>query len=109
MEINLRDTGKVTLVELSGDIDGKTAPLAQEKILPLVKDNCRLILDMSRVSFMSSAGLRFLLSLRRQVPYSGNLVLTNLPEQIKDTMEITGFLNLFTFFETQEESVNFLS
>jgi anti-sigma B factor antagonist len=109
MEINLREAGKVTLVELSGELDGKTAPLAQEKILPLVKDDCRLALDLSRVGFMSSAGLRFLLSLRRQVPYSGNLVLTNLPEQIKDTMAITGFLDLFTIFETQNEAVNFLS
>jgi anti-sigma B factor antagonist len=109
MEINFRDTGKVIVIEVSGEIDGKTAPQAQEKILPLVKDNCRLILDMNRVGFMSSAGLRFLLSLRRQVPYSGNLVLTNLPEQIKDTMAITGFLDLFTIFETQQEAVNFLS
>ncbi len=109
MEINFKDTGKVILIEVSGEIDGKTAPQAQEKILPLVKDNCRLILNMSRVGFMSSAGLRFLLSLRRQVPYSGNLVLTNLPEQIKDTMAITGFLDLFTIFETEQEAVNFLS
>lgn len=109
MEINLKEAGKVTLVELSGEIDGKTAPLAQEKILPLVKDSCRLVLDLSRVGFMSSAGLRFLLSLRRQMPYNGNLVLTNLPEQIKDTMEITGFLALFTIFESQDAAVNFLS
>lgn len=109
MEINFRETGKITLIEVSGEIDGKSAPLAQEKILPLVKDGCRLVLDMSRVGFMSSAGLRFLLSLRRQVPYSGNLVLTNLPEQIKDTMAITGFLDLFTIFETQQEAINFLS
>ncbi|MDB5079874.1 MAG: anti-sigma-factor antagonist [Chloroflexi bacterium] len=109
MEINFRESGKITLVELSGEIDGKTASQAQEKILPLVKEDCRLVLDLSRVGFMSSAGLRFLLSLRRQMPYGGNLVLTSLPEQIKDTMAITGFLDLFTIFETQSEAVNFLS
>jgi anti-sigma B factor antagonist len=109
MEINFRNIGTITLIEVSGEIDGKSAPQAQEKILPLVKDGCRLVLDMSRVGFMSSAGLRFLLSLRRQVPYSGNLVLTNLPEQIKDTMAITGFLDLFTIFETPQEAINFLS
>ena len=109
MEINFRDAGRVKIVELSGEVDGKTAPQAQEKILPLVKDGCRLVLDMSQVGFMSSAGLRFLLSLRRQVPASGNLVLTSLPEQIKDTMAITGFLELFTIFNTTQEAVNFLS
>ena len=109
MDINFKNIGTIILIEVSGEIDGKTAPQAQEKILPLVKDNCRLVLDMSRVGFMSSAGLRFLLSLRRQVPYSGNLVLTSLPEQIKDTMAITGFLDLFTIFETTQEAINFLS
>lgn len=109
MDIHLRESGKVTLAELSGEIDGKSTAVAQEKLLPLVKDNCRLVLDFSRVSSMSGNGLRFLLTLRRQVPYSGNLVLAGLPQSIKDSMAITGFLDLFTIFETQQEAVRFLS
>jgi anti-sigma B factor antagonist len=109
MDIYVKDAGKVTLAELSGEIDSKAASVAQEKILPLIKDNCRLVLDFSRVSAMSGNGLRFLLTLRRQVPYSGNMVLASLPEQIKDSMAITGFLDLFTIFETQQEAIRFLS
>ena len=109
MDIYLKESGKVTVAELSGEIDGKSAAVAHEKILPLVKDNCRLVLDFGRVTSMSGNGLRFLLTLRRQVPYSGNMVLASLPQQIKDSMAITGFLDLFTIFETQQEAVKFLS
>lgn len=105
VEINVRPQEQATIVAITGDVDGKTAPQAQEQILPLIKDGCRLVLDLSGVEYMSSAGLRVLLSVRRQVPANGKVVLSGLSEQIRDTMAITGFLDFFTITETIGEAL----
>ncbi|MEW6753394.1 MAG: STAS domain-containing protein [Candidatus Latescibacterota bacterium] len=103
MEIQARKEGPVTVVELAGDLDTNTAPEAQEQILPLVEDGSRLLLDVSRVPYMSSAGLRVMLSLYRRVAsQNGELVLVGLSEEIRDTMEVTGFLGFFSTCQTYE-------
>jgi anti-sigma B factor antagonist len=108
MQIDITKAGAITIAALMGEVDGKTAPQAQEHLLPLVRSGCRLLLDMTKVGYMSSAGLRVLLSIRRQVPADGRLVLVGLSEQIQDTMAITGFLDFFTTSKTREEATAIL-
>jgi len=109
MEINVKSSGEVTLVEMAGDIDSNTAPQAQEQILPLVQPAAKILLDMSGVEYMSSAGLRMLLSMYRQVSrHNGGIVLVGLAEEIKDTMSVTGFLNFFTIRDTVDEGLKAL-
>jgi anti-sigma B factor antagonist len=110
MEINLKSVGRVTVVEMAGDIDSNTAPQAQERILPLAQSGSKLLLDMSAVGYMSSAGLRMLLSMYRQVSrQNGTMVLVGLAEEIKDTMAVTGFLNFFTIRDTVDEGLKTLA
>jgi anti-sigma B factor antagonist len=105
MNIEIQETGQATIIELSGRLDGKTTLAAQEQIIPLLKDGSKLMIDLSRVILMSSAGLRLLISLRRQLAANGQLVLVGLSPQIKNTMEITGFLDYFSFRETRQEGL----
>jgi anti-sigma B factor antagonist len=101
MEINVETMDQITVVKITGDIDGKSAPEAQAKILPLIQADCKLLVDMSEVAYMSSAGLRMLLSMHRQAASSkGQLVLVGLSEDIEDTMSATGFLNFFKTHDT---------
>ena len=103
MDVNVEKVGQVTVVEIAGDIDGKTAPEVQQQILPLIQPGIRILLDMTQVSYMSSAGLRMLLSTYRQVSGNGGrVVLVGLSDDIKDTMSVTGFLRFFTTCETVE-------
>jgi anti-sigma B factor antagonist len=101
MDINVKTVDQATIVELVGDIDGKTAAQVQEQILPLVQPKSNLLLDMSQVGYMSSAGLRLLLSTYRHVTSNkANIVLAGVNEDIKDTMSATGFLRFFTLHDT---------
>jgi len=87
----------MTVVTLSGDIDGKTAPEVQQHLLPLIEDNNALVLDMSNVNYMSSAGLRVMLLLYRQAAsQDSQLALAGLSEEVEDVMAATGFLDFFT-------------
>jgi anti-sigma B factor antagonist len=101
MDINIKLTEDVTVVELAGDVDANTAPTVTEQVLPLAQPGSKILMDMTKVPYMSSAGLRSLLSLYRQTSAKdGKLVLVGLSEDIKDTMSVTGFLNFFTTCET---------
>jgi anti-sigma B factor antagonist len=110
MEIEIKTEDDITLVELDGDIDANTAPTVQDKVLPIVESSSKILLNMTKVPYMSSAGLRTLLSLYRQVSAKdGKLVLVGLSEEITDTMSITGFLDFFTTCETEAEGLETLN
>lgn len=109
MEITTRTMDGIIIVAMSGEIDSRTAPKAQDQVLPLCKPLTRLILDMSLVSYMSSAGLRFMLTLYRQMSsLNGHMVLVGLSEDLQDTMSVTGFLSHFTTADTLDKGVKML-
>ena len=100
----------VNVVKLTGDLDGSNAASVQAQIMPLAVANVKMILDMSEVSYMSSAGLRMLLVMYRTInSKSGKVVLVGLSEDIQDTMSMTGFLGFFTYLETLDEGLKNLS
>ena len=105
MNVVIKKTDKAQLVEVSGTIDGKTSPEIQTKLLGLVKEGGNIVLDMSKVEFMASAGLRILLAVRRQLPAGGSFILTGLSEHIQETMSVTGFIDFFTCFDTTEQAL----
>ncbi len=110
MEIDIKTIDQVTVVELAGDIDANTAPAIQDKVLPIAESSTKILLNMFKVPYMSSAGLRMLLSLYRQVTAKdGKLVLVGLSEEITDTMSITGFLDFFTTRDTVDAGLEFLN
>jgi anti-sigma B factor antagonist len=95
----------VTLISISGDIDGSTAPSVQADILAAAAPDIKMILEMTQVSYMSSAGLRVLLAVYRQATaQNGQVVLVGLVEEIKDTMSVTGFLDFFTTTDTLDDA-----
>lgn len=102
MEIKLTKVDQINIIEVSGDIDASTAPTAQQEILPVAKEGSPVLIDLTNVPYMSSAGLRVLLSIYRQVTAQNiSFVLVGLSEEIKDTMSVTGFLEFFTICETR--------
>ncbi|MBW4497522.1 MAG: anti-sigma factor antagonist [Oscillatoria princeps RMCB-10] len=106
MDINIKKVEEINVVELAGDIDASTAPPVQEKVLPLAVPGAKILIDMTKVPFMSSAGLRVLLSVHRQASSKdAQLVLVGLSEEIEDTMSVTGFLEFFTTCDTQESGL----
>lgn len=106
MEINIKTEKDVKIAVLNGDIDASTASSVTAEVLPLAAPGSKIILDMSEVPYMSSAGLRMLLGLYRQTTAKeGKLVLVGLTEDIIDTMSVTGFLDFFVTSKTIDEGI----
>jgi anti-sigma B factor antagonist len=111
IQVNTEKIGNITIVELAGVLDAITAPQVQEAILPLADHGSRIMLDMSHVTYMSSAGLRMLLLLYRRInedDHTGQIVLSGLNEDLEDVMAITGFLDFFTTVEDREAGMRIL-
>ncbi|AIE73644.1 MULTISPECIES: anti-sigma factor antagonist [unclassified Synechocystis] len=110
MDIQINQQEDITVVTLSGEVDANTAPKIHEVILPLAEPGAKILLDMTAVPYMSSAGLRLLLYLYRQTKgNSAQLVLVGLSEELLDTMAVTGFLDFFSICPTLAEGKNAFS
>ena len=110
MTVTTATDGAVTVASLTGEIDASTAPAIQQQLNPLVTPGAKVVLDLADVPYVSSAGLRLLLSIYRQITGAGGkIALATVVEEIKDTMSVTGFLKFFVVHDTVAEAVASLS
>lgn len=102
MEVYIERQEQATIITITGQLNSHTTAHIQEDVLAAVHAGDHVLLDMSRVTYLSSAGLRMLLLLYRRIRDSqGVMALTGLSEEVSDMMSITGFLDLFTTFENR--------
>jgi len=110
MSINTRLIKDITVVELEGSIDSSTAPNVQKEVLFATENQVRIIFDMNKVTYLSSAGLRMLLLVYRQIKArNGNIALAGLSEEIKDVMSNTGFIKFFVIADTVDDGIGALA
>ncbi len=94
IEKNLADT-QLTLT-LSGRLDTTTAPQLEAALKHSISGVRTLIFDFAEVAYISSAGLRVLLSAQKVMNKQGTMVLRNVNEAILEVFEITGFCDILT-------------
>lgn len=95
MEIKTNRTDKQLTISLSGKLDVLTAHELEETIKGIPADVEKLVFDMKRLEYVSSAGLRVLLAAYKQMG-EGNMVVNNVNEMVGEVFSITGFSNLIT-------------
>jgi anti-sigma B factor antagonist len=106
MDVNVATKQNAQVVTIAGEIDGSSAPQAQAVILAQVGEGAKVVLDMTGVTYMSSAGLRMLLLAYRTVNgKGGKMALVGLSSDLKDTMSVTGFLDFFICCDTLDAGV----
>lgn len=109
MDVKISTVDQIQVVALSGELDANTSPIAQQQILPLATEGARILLDMHGVTFMSSAGLRMLLTTYREaVARKAQVALARLSEDLAETMSETGFLSFFAVHDDVETGVQAL-
>src|SRR5271165_7142049 len=96
MEINVRTEQGITIVSLGGDLNARAVAAVQEQVMAEAQRGGKLILDLKGVPYLASAGVRMLLMVTRTVAgKQGRTVLVGLSDEIKKTLQITGFLESF--------------
>jgi anti-sigma B factor antagonist len=109
MELEKYMRGRVTVLALQGELDSTTAADARERIGELVPTDGAVLLDLDGMTYMSSAGLRVLLLIYRQVRESGvRLALARLSPDVAEVMTDTGFIDFFTVVDSVDAGVEAL-
>jgi len=102
MEITTQRFKHCDLLRVKGKIDSFTAPDLIKAIERLNKESrYKIIIDMSKLEYMSSAGLRALLLGQRTCKrYNrGEIVLSTVPKNVMSALDLTGFTPLFKIFD----------
>lgn len=96
MTINKELKGKELAVELEGRLDTITAPELETELKGSLDGVEKLTLDFSKLEYISSAGLRVLLSTQKRMKSQGEMTVSNVNETIMEIFEVTGFNDILT-------------
>ena len=94
MTIEIKKTGTATVIEIAGRLDTTTAPVLDKTISEDISENSDLTLDLKNLEYISSAGLRVLISAQKRMQKSGSMKLRNVCEEVMDVFEMTGFADI---------------
>jgi len=109
VDIRQQTVGSIRVISLHGDLDSRSSPGAQEQILPALPENGRVLLDLSDVPFISSAGLRSMLLIYRQAQcVNSTVALLGLSDELRGVLSATGFLGFFIVVDSLTEGVEAL-
>ena len=94
MDIDKKINGKELTITVEGRLDTITAPQLEAELKRSVGDTERLIFDLSSLEYISSAGLRVLLSAQKVMNRQGEMIVRNANEMVMEVFEITGFVDI---------------
>lgn len=88
--------GKTLTIILTGRMDTTTAPKLEAELKQNISGVEELVLDFAELEYLSSAGLRVLLSAQKVMNRQGSMVIKNVNETIMEIFEVTGFVDILT-------------
>jgi anti-anti-sigma factor len=111
VEITKKDENGIIHLTITGRLDAVTASEADDIIKGITQvQDIRLLFDLKPLEYISSAGLRVLLSAAKDLKrHNGKMVICALNEEIKKIFEISGFSSIIPIADTVEAGLNQLS
>jgi anti-sigma B factor antagonist len=108
MDIQVIPYKRCDVVKITGRIDSETVPSLRETLTSLVDDGKnRLVMDMSDVTFVSSAGWWLFIDTQKTCKRNGmgELLFACLAQRIKHSLELVGMDGFFTIFDTVTSAI----
>ncbi|MFO7727312.1 MAG: STAS domain-containing protein [Desulfonatronovibrio sp.] len=107
MDITSSKNDKALIITAAGRLDTTTAADFESKCLEIISpEDKNIIIDLQGIEYISSAGLRSILSVGKKVRSDGgNLIFCNLKGMVREVFEISGFSSIFTIHDTLEQAL----
>ncbi len=96
MEIQKTLNGTTLTVKLEGRLDTTTSPKLEEELMSSVDGLTCLVMDLEKLEYISSAGLRVFLAMQQIMSKQGEMIVRNVNETVMDVFDITGFADVLT-------------
>jgi anti-anti-sigma factor len=99
--------GDVLILRIKGRLDAISSPAAEKKVFDSINSGQnKLLLDFSGVTYLSSAGMRMLLSTTKKLKtLSGRLALCSITTNVMDVLKMSGFDHVLELFKTEEDAL----
>lgn len=94
MTIDKKQDGGNLTIALDGRLDTTTAPQLEAELKTAVTGITELVFDLAKLEYISSAGLRVLLSAQKVMNKQGKMTIRNANEDIMDVFDVTGFVDI---------------
>ena len=94
MTLEIKKNQDETVIEIAGRLDTITAPVLDKTINKDIEQTKNLVLNIKGVDYISSAGLRVLLSAQKKMQKIGSMKVTNVCAEVMDVFEMTGFADI---------------
>ncbi|KAB8143985.1 STAS domain-containing protein [Chloroflexia bacterium SDU3-3] len=113
MVITHKAYNRVDLLSIEGRMDAASAPQFKQQIDELFEQGrYRIVIDMAKLAYIASPGLRVLIEARKRARDlklpdldGGDIRIVNLPGNIKEVFDLTGFTSLFEIYDDVTEAV----
>lgn len=96
LNIEKKTEGKNLNMVLTGRLDTTTAPDLEKEVKESIEGVEKLVFDFSSLEYISSAGLRVLLSAQKIMNKQGEMIVKNASDDVKEIFEVTGFSDILT-------------
>ena len=94
MTIEIKKNQEETILEIVGRLDTITAPALDKTIHEDIPDTKHLVLDITGVEYISSAGLRVLLAAQKKMQKIGSMKVPGVRQEVMEVFEMTGFADI---------------
>ena len=94
MTIEIKKKEQETIIEIVGRLDTITAPALDKTINEDIGDTKNLVLDVKGMEYISSAGLRVLLSAQKKMQKIGSMKVVGVCDEVMEVFEMTGFADI---------------
>ncbi|MBO4360835.1 MAG: STAS domain-containing protein [Eubacteriaceae bacterium] len=99
MTINKTKDGEKLTIALEGRLDTTTSPQLEADLRSSVDGVTELVFDLEKLDYISSAGLRVLLSAQKVMNRQGDMIIRNVKPEIMDIFDVTGFVDILNIEE----------
>ncbi len=96
MNIEKKLEGQTLSIALEGRLDTTTSPDLEEVLASSLDGVTALVFDFGKLDYLSSAGLRVLLSAQKRMNKQGSMKLVHVNDAVKEVFDITGFADFLT-------------
>ena len=96
MNIEKKTSGSTLNIALEGRLDTTTAPQLDAELKSSLSGITELNMDFEKLEYLSSAGLRVLLSAQKVMNHHGEMTISHVNEMIMEVFEVTGFIDILT-------------
>ena len=96
LNINKKQDGTTLTIALEGRLDTTTAPELEQELKASMSGVTELTFDMTGLEYISSAGLRVLLTAHKTMMKQGQMKITHVTEVVQEVFDVTGFSDILT-------------